>query len=95
MPEETLSTIQGEGGGRSLKLGAVRVHNDHLSSGIRTAPRCPVCTEGLGGVVAKVAAPRPKVVVAKSDGADEEGGAASSSDDGSDIGDDQYALPWA
>ncbi len=64
-------TVQGESGDRVLNLGAVRVHNRHLRSGISSSAACQVCSNGLEGAMETVR-PRDKAdEVAPSDGADE------------------------
>lgn len=50
----TGESIQSQGGDWRLSFRAVRIHNDHLSGRRRTSSACPVCKQGLAGVLAKV-----------------------------------------
>ena len=74
-------TVQNPDLGRVLNLGAMRVHNNHLQSGIQTIIGCAVCVKGLEGAMAAVEA-KPvdeSVGVDEGDGGDEEGDSSPSS----------------
>ena len=67
----TLS-IQGEGGGRRLRFGTVRVHNAHLQSGRAIVDGCRVCAYGLEGILEAIPwKPDKEDEVAPGDGANE------------------------
>ncbi len=70
MPEKTDSSVRGSGGVGVFAFGPMRVHNDHLLEGKRTARRCGVCETGLGSLMATPEAKRPEVAVVESDGGD-------------------------
>lgn len=87
MQRQTDESIQGAGSDRVLSFRAVRVHNDHLQSGVRHISRCGVCQEGLVGALAappEVKQPDKPNEVAESDRADKEGNTSPSYGDWAD-----------
>ncbi len=94
MPEKTGGPVRSSSRSGVLRLGAVRVHNDHILEGKRSVGRCRLCASGLGGAVATPEAPRPDVVVAEGDGANEGGNPPPPRGDGASRGDTSDPLPW-
>ncbi len=79
MPGEKQSEVQSYSEERSIDYGAVRIHDDHLQSGLRKVKRCRLCSEGLGGFYApprEAQSVDEKPGVVKSGGADEKEDAA-------------------
>ncbi len=72
MPRQDEKVVSSQSGNWVLDLGAVRVHNDHLSIGKSQAQGCPTCSQGLEGVMANIAAVDEEPEVVEGDGGDEE-----------------------
>ncbi len=80
MPKKDDSVVQSPGLDWSLDYRAVRVHDSHVSGGVRSSNQCPLCLEGLAGAMAPLQEKSAGYLedgVAEGDGADEGGGPAS------------------
>ncbi len=70
-----------------LSFRAVRVHNVHLSGGQAVSSSCGICTQGLGGALARIAPvekPTEKSKVAEGDGDNKKESTTSPSSDWAD-----------
>ena len=89
MQQKTVGVVPSEGGDWRLSFRAVRVHYSHLSGGKTELGGCPICEEGLGGALARIAAEGKPAEAAEMDpgnGADEGGDPAPSPDGWADSG---------
>lgn len=98
MPRPHTEQVQKAGVIRRLNVGALFVHDNHISGGFRKAKGCPVCGQGLAGaieVTQEVRAAGREDAVAPGDGADQKGDTPSSSGDGTGAKDDgDSVLAW-
>ncbi len=85
MQGQDKGSVSGEGVERSLDVGAVLFHNNHLQGGRAVAKYCRICESGLAGAYqeteARVALGRGHGV-ATGDGTDKKGDPSPSSGDG-------------
>lgn len=75
MQRQTKKPILFERDDRVLSLGALRVHNVHIKRGQNLNQKCPLCTQGMEGVLAPTQEAKPmgkKPEVASRPGADQE-----------------------
>ncbi len=72
MPRSNDVVIQGESSDRMLNFGAVRIHNRHLQEKLPSSISCPVCGEGLEGVMAPLGPRNAPAEVVEGNGTDEE-----------------------
>ena len=78
--QKTEGPVRDDGGIRRIRVGALRVHNDHIQSGLGTIRQCRICQGRLAGVSAHFRV--EPVQLAASAGVDEKKDAPLPSDDG-------------